>query len=121
METGFPIGTCAKPKNPQRIAIRPKRDALWKRAVLLSLRLCTRIPNFSVCSSPADYDDKHPTEKIERLCEEVGRIAAEARGLLFGRQGMNLEIQQVLSELLTEKLTDSTPTPRDTAPRSRSA
>ena len=96
-------------------------DGLWKRALLLALRLCTRIPNFSVCSSPADYDDKHPNEKVEHLCEEVGRIAAEARGLLFGRQGMNLEIQQVLSELLTEKLTDSTPTPRDTAPRSRSA
>lgn len=96
-------------------------EALWKRALLLALRLATRISGFSICSSPADYDDKHPTEKLERLVDEVERIGAEARGLLFGRQGMNLEIQHVLAELLTEKLTDSTPTPREAATRSRGA
>ncbi len=97
-------------------------DALWKRALLLALRLATRIAGFSICSSPADFDDKHPTEKLEKLSDEVERIAGEARGLLFGRQGMNLEVQQVLSELLTEKMADSTgPTPREGAPRTRSA
>jgi hypothetical protein len=83
-------------------------DALWKRALLLGLRLSTRLPGFSLCVSPADYDDAHPTEKIERLGNEVELLAAEARGLLFGRQGMNLEIQHVLAELLTEKIADAT-------------
>jgi hypothetical protein len=97
-------------------------DALWKRALMLALRLATRVAGFSVCSSAADYDEKHPTEKLEKLVDEVERLAAEARGLLFGRQGMNLEIQQMLSELLTEKFTDATgPDPGEKTPRTRSA
>lgn len=83
-------------------------DALWKRALLLGLRLATRLPGFSLCVTPADYEDAHPTEKIERLGNEVELLAAETRGLLFGRQGMNLEIQHVLAELLTEKIADAT-------------
>ncbi|HTO88035.1 MAG TPA: hypothetical protein VMR54_10985 [Thermoanaerobaculia bacterium] len=92
-------------------------DVLWKRALLLGLRLATRLPGFSVCASPADYDDLHPTEKIERLGNEVELLAAEARGLLFGRQGANLEIQQVLAELLTEKVIEETPARREGASR----
>ncbi|MGE5277581.1 MAG: hypothetical protein ACM3SU_11345 [Acidobacteriota bacterium] len=83
-------------------------DALWKRALLLGLRLAIRLPGFSLCATPADYDDAHPTEKIERLGNEVELLAAEARGLLLGRQGMNLEIQHVLAELATEKVSDAT-------------
>ncbi|MGH9369730.1 MAG: hypothetical protein ACRD3M_18930, partial [Thermoanaerobaculia bacterium] len=92
-------------------------DALWKRALLLGLRLATRLSGFSLCTSPADYDDMHPTEKIERLASEIEHLAMEARGLLFGRQGINLEIQQVLGELLTEKIGDDTPVRRDGASR----
>jgi hypothetical protein len=92
-------------------------DALWKRALLLGLRLATRVPGFSLCANPADYDDAHPTEKIERVGHELDLLAADARGLLFGRQAMNLEIQQVLAELLTEKIGDDTPAPREGASR----
>jgi hypothetical protein len=88
-------------------------DALWKRALLLALRLATRVPGFSLCASPADYDEAHPTEKIERVANELELLGADAKGLLFGRQAMNLEIQQVLAELLTEKIGDDTPMPRE--------
>jgi hypothetical protein len=93
-------------------------DALWKRALLLGLRLATRLSGFSLCINPADYDEKHPTEKIERLGNEIELLAGEARGLLFGRQGTNLEIQHVLAELLTEKIADATgPVRREGGPR----
>ncbi|HYB53176.1 MAG TPA: hypothetical protein VEG84_04855, partial [Thermoanaerobaculia bacterium] len=97
-------------------------DPLWKRALLLGLRLATRLSGFSLCTTAADYDDKHPTEKIERLLGEIDLLATEAKGLLVGRQGMNLEVQHVLGELLTEKIADSTgPVRRNLGPRTPDA
>lgn len=92
----------------QELDRRPERpnaipDALWKRAVLLGLRLVTRIPGFSFCKDAADYDATHPTAKLDLVADEAGLIGAEVRSLLLHRQGLNLEIQQVLAELVTEK------------------
>lgn len=77
-------------------------DSLWSRAILLGLRLSTRVEGFSLCANPSDYDGVHPTAKLEAASQEVDLLASELRALLFQRQGVHLEIQQVLSELLSE-------------------
>jgi len=92
----------------QELDRRPERpnaipDALWKRAVLLGMRLVTRIVGFSFCADPADYDASHPTAKLDLVADEAGLLAAEVKSLLLHRQGVNLEIQQVLAELAEEK------------------
>ena len=87
-----------RPERPNGIP-----DPLWKRAILLGVRLATRVPGFSMCAHAADYDEDHPRAKLELVLQEVDLIGEQLRLLLFERQGMNLEIQQVLSELLAEK------------------
>ena len=75
-------------------------DALWKRAILLALRLATRVEGFSLCEHAADYDDAHPTAKLEQVASEIERLQGELRTLLFDRQAVNIEIQQILAEQL---------------------
>ncbi len=74
-------------------------DALWGRALALALRLVARVPGFSVAAGPSDFDPLFREEKLERILPEVGAVLAELRALLFARQSLNLEIQQVLAEL----------------------
>ena len=77
-------------------------DAIWRRAILLGLRLSTRVEGFSVCARPSDYDASHPTAKLEAALQEAHLVAAELRTLMFQRQALHLEIQQVLSEVALE-------------------
>jgi hypothetical protein len=78
-------------------------DTLWKRAILLALRLATRVGDFSLCEHPADYDEAHPTAKLEQVVTDVALLQGELRALLFDRQASNVEVQQVLAELAVEK------------------
>ena len=78
-------------------------DALWKRSILLALRLATRVEGFSLCEHAADYDEAHPTAKLEQVVTDVALLQGELRSLLFDRQASNVEIQQVLAELAVEK------------------
>jgi hypothetical protein len=78
-------------------------DALWKRAVLLALRLATRVQDFSLCEHPADYDQAHPTAKLEQVVTDLALLQGELRSLLFDRQASNVEIQQVLAQLAAGK------------------
>jgi hypothetical protein len=90
---------------PERRSERPNAipDALWKRAILLAARLVTRVRGFSLCASPADYDSAHPRAKLEAVVQEIDLVEQQLRSLLFERQAVNLEVQQVLSELAREK------------------
>jgi hypothetical protein len=90
---------------PERRSERPNAipDPLWKRAILLGVRLSTRVPGFSLCANPADYDAAHPRAKLEAVLQEIDLIEQQLRSILFERQSMNLEVQQVLSELAQEK------------------
>lgn len=74
-------------------------DPLWERALLLALRLVTRVPGFSVAAGPADFDPLFREEKLERILPEVVEILAELHSLLFDRQPLHLEIQQILAEI----------------------
>lgn len=74
-------------------------DALWERALLLALRLVTRVPGFSVAAGPADFDPLFREEKLERILPEVVAILAELSAILFERQPLHLEIQQILAEI----------------------
>ncbi|HMA29948.1 MAG TPA: hypothetical protein VKS23_08795 [Thermoanaerobaculia bacterium] len=74
-------------------------EALWERAVVLALRLVTRVAGFSVAASPADFDPLFREEKLERIVPEVVSLLAEVQSLLFERQSVHLEIQQVLAEI----------------------
>ena len=74
-------------------------ETLWERAVLLALRLVTRVAGFSVAASPADFDPLFREEKLERIVPEVVSLLAELQSLLFERQSVHLEIQQVLAEI----------------------
>ncbi|MFI5121190.1 MAG: hypothetical protein ACHQM4_12290, partial [Thermoanaerobaculia bacterium] len=74
-------------------------ETLWERAVLLGLRLVTRVAGFSVAASPADFDPLFREEKLERIVPEVVALLAELQSLLFERQSLHLEIQQVLAEV----------------------
>jgi hypothetical protein len=74
-------------------------EPLWERAILLALRLVTRVAGFSVAASPADFDPLFREEKLERIVPEVVSLLAELQSLLFERQSVHLEIQQVLAEI----------------------
>jgi hypothetical protein len=74
-------------------------DGLWERALLLALRLVTRVPGFSVTADAADFDPLFREEKLERILPEVVEILAELQSLLFDRQPIHLEIQQILAEI----------------------
>lgn len=74
-------------------------DGLWARALLLALRLVTRVAGFSVAADPADFDPLFREEKLERILPEIVGILAELQSLLFERQPLHLEIQQVLAEI----------------------
>jgi hypothetical protein len=74
-------------------------ETLWERAVLLALRLVTRVAGFSVAAGPADFDPLFREEKLERIVPEVVSLLAELQSLLFERQSVHLEIQQVLAEI----------------------
>ena len=84
-----------------RLASRPNAvpDGLWERALLLALRLVTRVTGFSVAAGPADFDPLFREEKLERILPEIVGILAELQSLLFERQPLHLEIQQVLAEI----------------------
>lgn len=77
-------------------------DALWDRALTLALRLITRIPGYSYAADHADFDEIHRTGKLERVLQEATLLGTEVSSLLFGRQSLNLEIQQVVAEVLAE-------------------
>jgi hypothetical protein len=74
-------------------------DGLWERALLLALRLVTRVTGFSIAAGPADFDPLFREEKLERILPEIVGILAELESLLFERQPLHLEIQQVLAEI----------------------
>jgi hypothetical protein len=76
---------------------------LWERALLLALRLVTRVPGFSVATGPSDFDPLFREEKLERILPEVVSILAELQALLFERQAVHLEIRQVLAEVLEDE------------------
>lgn len=74
-------------------------DAVWERALVLALRLVTRVTGFSVAAGPADFDPLFREEKLERILPELVGILAELQSLLLERQPLHLEIQQVLAEI----------------------
>lgn len=74
-------------------------DGLWERALLLALRLVTRVTGFSVAAGPADFDPLFREEKLERILPELVGLLAELQSLLLERQPLHLEIQQVLAEI----------------------
>lgn len=74
-------------------------DGLWDRALLLALRLVTRVAGFSVAAGPADFDPLFREEKLERILPEVVGILAALQSLLFERQAIHVEIQQILAEV----------------------
>lgn len=76
---------------------------LWERTVLLAFRLVTRLPAFSICEGPGDFVPGDPTARISEALKEVERIEVELKTLLFQRQGINWEIQQVLAEIMEEE------------------
>ncbi|MGE5344943.1 MAG: hypothetical protein ACM3JH_03220 [Acidithiobacillales bacterium] len=78
-------------------------ETLWSRALLLALRLVTRVSGFSIAAGPSDFDPLFREEKLERILPEVVSILAELQALLFDRQAVHLEIQQVLAEILEDE------------------
>ena len=92
-------------KDEDRVAGRPNAipPALFERAVLLALRLVTRLPGFSIATAPGDFVPEDPTGRIEQALRETDEVVAELRALLVHRQPLHFEIQDVLAELLAEE------------------
>ena len=67
------------------------------------MRLVTRVTGFSVANGPADFDALFREEKLERILPETVRILSELQSLLFERQPVHVEIQQVLAEIGEEE------------------
>jgi hypothetical protein len=61
------------------------------------------VTGFSVAAGPADFDPLFREEKLERILPETVEILAELQALLFERQPLHLEIQQVLAEVLEDE------------------
>lgn len=78
-------------------------DELWERALLLALRLVTRVAGFSIAAGPDDFDPLFREEKLERILPEVVKILAELQSILFDRQSLHLEIHQILAEIDTSE------------------
>lgn len=84
-------------------------DGIWERALLLGLRLVTRVAGFSVAAGPADFDPLFREEKLERILPELVGILAELQSLLLERQPLHLEIQQVLAEIREDERSSGAP------------
>ncbi len=92
-------------KEEDRVPGRPNAipPALFERAVLLALRLVTRIPGFAIATAPGDFVSEDPTGRIEQALREADEVVAELKALLVHRQPLHFEIQGVLAELLDEE------------------
>ncbi|MBK6406356.1 MAG: hypothetical protein IPF66_15725 [Holophagales bacterium] len=92
-------------KDEDRVPGRPNAipPILFERAVLLALRLVTRITGFSIATAPGDFVPEDPTGRVEQVLREVDEVVAELRALLIHRQPLHFEIQDVLAELLEEE------------------
>lgn len=89
-------------KEEDRVPGRPNAipPPLFERAVLLALRLLTRLPGFSIATAPGDFVPEDPTGRVEQALREADEVVAELRALLVHRQPLHFEIQDVLAELL---------------------
>ena len=89
-------------KEEDRVPLRPNAipPPLFERALLLALRLLTRIPGFSIATGPGDFVAEDPTGRVEQALREADEVVAELRSLLVQRQPLHFEIQDVLAELL---------------------
>ncbi len=89
-------------KEEDRVPLRPNAipPPLFERALLLALRLLTRIPGFSIATGPGDFVAEDPTGRVEQALREADEVVAELRSLLVHRQPLHFEIQDVLAELL---------------------
>ncbi len=76
---------------------------LWEKAILLSLRLATRIPGFSICSGPGDFEPDDPAGRIQEALHACEEIVGELRALLFHRQPFHWEVHQILAEMMAEE------------------
>ena len=92
-------------RDEDRVPGRPNAipPALFERALLLALRLVTRIPGFSIATAPGDFVPEDPTGRVEQALRETDEVVAELRALLVHRQPLHFEIQDVLAELLEEE------------------
>lgn len=92
-------------RDEDRVPGRPNAvpPELFERAVLLALRLVTRLPGFSIATGPADFVPEDPTGRIEQALREADEVDAELKALLVHRQPLHFEIQSVLAELLEEE------------------
>jgi len=92
-------------KDEDRVPGRPNAvpPALYERAVLLALRLLTRLPGFSIATGPGDFVPEDPTGRIEQALREADEVGAELKALLVHRQPLHFEVQSVLAELLEEE------------------
>ncbi len=85
-------------RQPGRPSALPKE--LWALAVALALRMCTRVPGFSFCSSPADWNPEDPASRIDEVAAETERLVEELQSILFDRQALGRELRDVLLEAL---------------------
>jgi hypothetical protein len=92
-------------KDEDRVPGRPNAipPPLFERAVLLALRLVTRMPGFSIATAPGDFVPEDPTGRVEQALRETDEVVAELKALLVHRQPLHFEIQDVLAELLEEE------------------
>jgi hypothetical protein len=88
-------------RGPSRANAIPEQ--LWERVVLLALRLVGRVEGFSVCRDHSDFDPTYPASNLEWVLQEATLLCTELQSLLFSRQSVNVEVQQVLAEILLEE------------------
>lgn len=91
--------------------------ALWQDALLLSLRMATNIPGWSVCGRLDEFDPGRPSGPMDRVLAELDALIERTRGGLVGSSGRSGLVLEVCDDFLADvaeaaargSVTDSSP------------
>ncbi len=87
-------------------------EVLWDRALLLAFRLFSKVPGLSLSLAGPVSGEGSFLDRLDWVVQETEAITKELESVLFSRQGLHLEIQQVLGEVWLEELSPSVAPPR---------
>jgi hypothetical protein len=82
-------------------------EVLWDRALLLAFRLFSKVPGLSLSLAGPVSGAGSFLDRLDWVVQETEAITKELESVLFSRQGLHLEIQQVLGEVWLEELSPS--------------
>lgn len=75
---------------------------LFHDALLVAMRLVSRVRGFSYAADDSDYDPARPEAKLDAVLRDLGRLNEKVRGQMFGAARLNRDVHRALNDLRTQ-------------------